>query len=1116
MRLMTFLLFFACFQVFAGVGYGQYVTINCKNERMELVLQKIEKQTGYSFFYNDQLMRNAGSVSITVTRTPLKDVLNRILAPIGLGYSIEDKVVIISKVTEKVVQVDQGKTVPQRNQLVPVVTQTVYRAFIRGLVQDEKGLPIPGASIIVTGTKRGTISNSSGEFLIDIQPGQSLTVTAVGYEPQQVAIEKEGRLLVKLKILEATEENVVINTGLFSRRKESFTGATTTFSGNELRTIGNLNVVQSLKTLDPSFIVLENNLQGSNPNALPTIELRGKTSLAAATLNDEFAEDPNQPLFILDGFPTTLQRITDLDINRIESVTLLKDAASTAIYGAKAANGVVVVETVKPKPGELRVSYNADFMLQMPDLSDYNLMNAAEKLEFERLAGRYTLYTNTLPEQQIALNQLYDNKLKEVQRGVNTYWMNEPLRTAVTNGHSLQVSGGSKEFMFSIGGNYRMFPGIMKGSGRNTYGANIDVTYRIDKFSFVNRFNLSGSNADESPYGSFSLYSRANPYYRKYNDDGSISKYLEQSINTTLGNYNVYNPLYDAQFNNINNSVGNQIQNQLSLIYSPGKEWRFSASANVIKNNASTKTFAPPELTRFEEVDLFKKGQYSRSNTTSNNFQLNVQAAYAKIIERNRININLQGELEHRDNNRESYIAVGFPAGSNGNPIFSFGYPENSRPGYANSIARRNNLLLSVNYSFDDTYFADLTGRMDGSTAFGSARKYTPFWSVGLGWNLHKRLLSKAAWINLLRLKGSIGYTGNQNIGSTSSTSTYTFEQAVNYFGQGMSLTTLGNNELEWQKTLTKNLSIDYTLFNNRLTGYVNFYDKNTDPLIVVLDLPASTGLYGYGMNAGMLNTKGVEFSARYAVIYKPKDRFIWNIGINGAALKSRYDNFGAALAGVNKNLLDDKSLTRYKDGYSPDDVWAVRSLGIDPATGKEIFLKINGQQTFDYSTDDIVRVGNSRPAVEGVINNSVSYKGLVASIALRYRYGGDIFNTVLFEKVENISIEGLKENQDKRALYERWKNPGDISQFKSISSTSTSPASSRFLQDNDILIGESISLGWQFMQQYNPWIKKLRAQSLGVTLYANDIFRWASTLNERGIDYPFSRNVSLKISASF
>ncbi|MCH5686845.1 TonB-dependent receptor plug domain-containing protein [Niabella sp. W65] len=208
--------------------------------------------------------------------------------------------------------------------------------------------------------------------------------------------------------------------------------------------MGNLNVVQSLKTLDPSFIVLENNLQGSNPNALPTIELRGKTSLAAATLNDEFAEDPNQPLFILDGFPTTLQRITDLDINRIESVTLLKDAASTAIYGAKAANGVVVVETVKPKPGELRVSYNADFMVQMPDLSDYNLMNAAEKLEFERLAGRYTLYTNTLPEQQLALNQLYDNKLKEVQRGVNTYWMNEPLRTAVTNGHSLQVSGEVK------------------------------------------------------------------------------------------------------------------------------------------------------------------------------------------------------------------------------------------------------------------------------------------------------------------------------------------------------------------------------------------------------------------------------------------------------------------------------------------------------------------------------------------------------------------------------------------------------------------------------------------------------------------------------------------------
>ena len=743
-------------------------------------------------------------------------------------------------------------------------------------------------------------------------------------------------------------------------------------------------------------------------------------------------------------------------------------------------------------------------------------MNATEKLEFERLAGRYKFFSNSQPESQFYLDQLYNDKLKDVKRGVNTYWMNEPLRTAITNGHSLNVSGGSKEFMFTVGGNYRSFPGVMKGSDRNTFGGNIDVVYRKGRFNFSNRFNINGTDADESPYGSFALYARANPYYKKYNDDGSIPKYSEFSKGTTYGDYAVYNPLFDAQLNNINNTKSNQFQNQLSIEYRPTNEWRFASSVNGSRGSSSNKTFLPPERTQFDEVDLFKRGRYSRNNAVTTEYQVNLQAAYAKVIGKNQINANMQGEIQSKNSNRENYTAVGFPAGSNGNPVFSFGYPTSERPGYANAISRRANLLLSLNYSFDQTYFADVTGRMDGSTSFGSARKYTPFWSAGLGWNLHRNLVNDIDWINLLRLKASMGYTGNQNIGSTSSTSTYTYITSVNYFGQGMGLTTLGNDDLRWQKTLQKNLSLEFGILKNRVTGSFSVYEKNTDPLIVVLDLPASTGVYGYGMNVGRMDAKGFEYNIRYSPIYRINERFIWTIGLNGSSIKTKYDKFGSTLAGLDKKLLESKSLIRYRDGYSPDDIWAVQSLGIDPSTGKEIFLKVNGQQTFDYSTEDIVRIGNSRPKFEGVISNSFNYKGFSLGMFIRYRYGGDMFNNALYQKVENISIDGLKQNQDKRALYDRWKNPGDIAQFKAISSTSSTPASSRFIQNNDMLIGESINIGWQFTKMYNPWLDKLRLQNLNFTVYTNDIFRWATTLNERGIDYPFTRNVSLKISASF
>ena len=182
-------------------------------------------------------------------------------------------------------------------------------------------------------------------------------------------------------------EDVVV-TGIFTRKKESFTGSASTYTAAELKTMGSQNILQSLKTLDPAFAILEDNQFGSDPNRLPNMEIRGKSSVLG--LRDELDADPNQPLFILDGFESSLAVINDLDINRIESITILKDAASTAIYGSKAANGVVVVETVKPKSGELQVSYNGNLNLSMPDLSSYNLMNAREKLEFERLAGGYS------------------------------------------------------------------------------------------------------------------------------------------------------------------------------------------------------------------------------------------------------------------------------------------------------------------------------------------------------------------------------------------------------------------------------------------------------------------------------------------------------------------------------------------------------------------------------------------------------------------------------------------------------------------------------------------------------------------------------------------------------
>ncbi|MGX5816843.1 SusC/RagA family TonB-linked outer membrane protein [Chitinophaga lutea] len=1104
MKMLSVLMLAAVMQVSAST-YAQTVTISGQQMPLRKLFKEIRKQTGYDFVYSSAVLSESATVDLEVKNAPLEDVLRLCFRDQPLTWAIVDKTIVVKR----------------RMAAAPVtpVAPVVQDGRVTGKVLDAGGRPIAGASVVVRGLPGGTTTNAQGEFsLIIRQEEVVLAISFVGYDPQLVRVRSGQQLTVRLQ--ERTEQikEVVISTGIFTRKKESFTGAIASVSGDQLRSVGNQNIVQSLKTLDPSFLVLENNLQGANPNTLPTIELRGKTSLTTNALQDQFGTDPNQPLFILDGFETTLRVINDLDINRVASITLLKDAASTALYGAKAANGVVVVETKKPVPGELRVSYTGDFRAEIPDLRSYNLMNAAEKLEFERLSRRYIPSGNSPDyEYQKVLDAQYYAKLAEVQRGVNTYWLREPIQTGFTNGHSVQVSGGSRELLFVAGANYKNISGAMKGSGRDMWGANMDLTYRKGKLNITNRLYLSGYKAKESPYGSFANFAGANPYYRMYNEDGSIPKYLERSTGVyETQQYVVANPLYNALLNSKNQTDNFAFQNALQMIYSITPQLQLQGSMQIAQGTVDTVRFSPPEHSEFDNAAVYERGRYSRGTIRNSGYQGNVMLTYARVFaSRHQLTSNLRAEIQEARNRYERMVAVGFPTGTNGNPAFAKSYEPYGRPGAGFTIYRRTNLLASVNYSYDQRYLLDATYRLDGSTAFGSANKYSPFWSAGVGWNLHNEgFLKDEAWIDQLKLRANIGVTGNQNLGSVSSISVYNFENGQNLFGQGLSLTTLGNPWLEWQKTVQSSAGADIVLLRNRFSATLNVYEKNTDPLVIGVTMPSSTGIQTFPLNVGRLSMKGMEFNIRYAPIYNLKDRIIWTIGGFGSMVKGTYGGFGNALEGLNKTQLDSKSLIRFRDGFSPDDIWAVQSLGIDPGTGNELFLTREGLTTFTYDAADIRRVGNTRPQIEGIANTQLTIKGFSLGVNLRYRWGGDVFNSALYNKVENIGVDQLRSNQDRRALYDRWQNPGDVAKFKSISITTTTPMSSRFVQKDNNLVGESINVGWQFLA--DSWIRHLSMKSLRVTAFMNDIFRASTVHTERGIDYPFANTVSMSLNASF
>lgn len=1050
------------------------------------IFDAISSQLRYDVFYNGEQLDLNRKVKFAQQVLNLEQVLDAV-ANNRFKYTLEDRTIILTPLT---------------------TPQTVNSVTLTGQVTDQSNTPLPGVTVLVKGTKLGTSTDPEGNFKLSLpqQENTILIFSFISMESQEVPV-GDPKKPIKV-ILKETAENLkeVVVTGIFTRKKESFTGSASTYTASELKTAGTQNILQSLKTLDPSFAILDNTLYGSDPNRLPNMEIRGKSSMLG--MRDELEADPNQPLFILDGFESSLSVINDMDINRIASITILKDAASTAIYGSKAANGVVVVETVKPQAGKLMVSYNGNANISMPDLSSYNLMNAKEKLAFEKLAGKYTPASWSATS-EFELQKLYNQKLAEIESGIDTYWLTEPLRVGVNQKHSLYIEGGEGSFLFGIGAGYNGISEVMEKSNREVISGNIDLIYRIKKFQFSNKFSMTNTKI-KNPIVDFSEYAAANPYYKKRDEEGNIGKWLENNDYTKAAN-----PLWNASQNSRDEGKQLALSNYFVAEYTPLEALKVRARFGISYGNDDTEKFISRNDTRFDTYEILKKGTFNTTNTRSNQYEGELSVTFAKLIGRHRLNAVLGGNLNSNKTLTQGYSAQGFPEGDFVYPSFSNGYPEGGSPTYYENTSRSMNGYFNLGYSFDDRYLMDFSLRENGSSVFGASKRYIGTWSVGLGWNLHKErfIADHLTWIDFLKLRASIGNPGNQNFSSSKTLTTFNFQLAsMNYFGMGAVLNQLGNPDLDWQITLDKNIGIDMTLIDKRLNITADYYHKVTDPLLINISMPLSSGTSSYLTNMGKQISQGLTLSASYYIIQKLDQRFSWLVRGNLRTQKTKLDKIGNKLDELNKSGQGHNTV-RYYNGADPDDIWAVKSAGIDPSTGRELFYDKEGNYTYDFSYDNEVICGNTRPKIEGVIGTSLNYKGFSVSMNFRYQTGASVFNEALFNKVENISVSGLNKNQDKRALYERWQNPGDKVRFKDIANAASTPMSSRFIQKENVLSMESVYVGYEF---YEGWIKKIGLSNLKIQASMRDVFRASTIKSERGTLYPFARSLELGLSFNF
>ncbi len=1120
-----FLMAALCMLLFTGslhaAGDEDYqrkkISVQATNETIEQVLDKISKSADVRFFYNHSALDFSKKITLNLKDIELREAVSKVLQ----GQKVE-------------IEYQPNHTIVLRPQRIP---DGITSINISGKIVDaSNNEPLIGASVVLKEQRGvGVVTDIDGNFRITVPEGgaSALVISYVGYEGEELAINGNGDmkdLTIKMTPASVEMEGVVV-TGMAPRKSESFTGSYVSVKGEELKKLSPNNLLQALQFFDPSFRIVENNSRGSDPNAMPEFQMRGNAQIgdfSNSSMNmlvGNYSNQPNMPLFVLDGFETTLQKIVDLDPERVASITILKDASATAIYGSRAANGVVVFETKKPLPGALNVTYSMNMGITAPDLSSYDLMDAAEKLQFEYDAGLFTRTPDGNPLNGASLAQMqnyYNHYKREIARGVDTYWLSEPVRTAVTHRHTLSVDGGDEALRYSLNLNYGNDPGVIKESGRQTLGFSLSLQYRRKKWNISNQLSIDNTKGTNSPYGSFGDYVKMNPYYTKTDEYGNYQKTIEvKPMGTGNENETVANPLYNTQFAHKDETKNFNVVDNFSLEFAMRENLRFTAQFSLTKGMSSGETFKSMNHTDFEKngTPLLERGTYNKSTGNTMNWSTNASINYNLTKDKHLLSMFARWEIAQNKSEGIFLEAKGFPNDNMTDFMFAQEIKKNNVNSNENTT-RSMGLTATVSYMYDFRYSLDFNIRGDISSQFGADTKMKPFWSVGARWNASREKWLEGSFVSNLVLRASYGITGSQNYDPYQAVEGYSFEDLMfQYLSSGVigaELKGFGNPDLDWSTTEDFSAAIELGFFQDRLTASVNYYNHYTDQLLLDNNIAPSTGFPTLMTNIGAISNKGVDVTLGFTPIQDYERQIQWNVSINGNHNQNKVKKLSNQIKKQNEKNLNDKTkpLPIYEEGKSTTQLFAVRSLGIDPATGNEIYLKRNGERTFFWEATDKVAVGDTQPKFRGGITSGLTWKDWSVNLGFTYELGAYTYNQTLVDRIENVN---LAYNADRRAAKDRWRKPGDMAKYRAITYDGrTTEVSSRFVQKKNEIAFSSISVGYHFDPKKFGFLKQCKIAGINLTGSMQDLGRISSVKQERGTDYPFARTVNLSMSVLF
>lgn len=1074
-RIMKISVFLMCISIgvlSAHTSYSQSTMFSLKvqNQSLKDVISQIESQSEYIFFYNDEAVDINKLVNVSISNATIYEILDKVLDKKKSDYKVIDRQVILFK------QDLPEEVLPD----VETIEQT--RINVTGSVKTETGEELIGVSVLEKGTTNGVITDVNGNFRIDVaNSNATLVFSYIGYEAQEIPLAGKNRVnIVLAEELASLDEVIVVAYG--TQKKSSVTGAIATVNAEKLKTVTTPNVNAMLQGKVAGVQVL--NTSG-RPGEAATIRIRGKGTLNSGV----------DPLWVIDGVVSGTG--AQLNPNEIESISVLKDAAATALYGSRATNGVILVTTKSGRLGENKVEVSAKFGVSKLNMGKFKLMNSQELYD----------YTESMANKENAGLGWFGRQLLDH----NTDWFDIATQTALTQNYTVSYTLGNEKVRSFLSGDYYTAESAIIGVDYNRYNIRSNTDYKVNnKLTIKTKF--SGSywhdfNNMHSIYNALTYL----PWDYPYNEDGSVRTGKEEDWHgRDASNY-----LYNRQWNY---SKGKQ----LGLTANIGFDYRitdyliFESNNNIGYRYQLTDEYTDPRSTS----GTADKGHLKASNAFTTTRYANQLLRFNK--EFNELhNVSAFLGYEYSDYKYETNNAEGrgIPQGAEVLGVAANAY----KVGGEKKEWAMQSVYFNANYTYNDKYMAQFSYRVDGSSRFGKDNRYGSFFTFGAGWAIDKEnFMQRFEFVDQLKLRASYGSIGNTP-GSDNYGYMTVYSLKTNYNGTPSAFPSrLGNPSLSWEKCYETNIALDVRLFN-RVSLNVDFYDKNTSDLLYQVTLPSVTGYDSQYQNIGAVRNRGWEITVSPDII-RTKD-FKWtmdfNIAINKSKIKELYEG---------KSQISDNKI--FEEGAEIDTWYMEEWAGVDIYTGDPMWYIYNedGTRTLTNELSKATRVkqGSSNPDFTGGIMTTFTYKDFSLSGAFSFVSGNKIYHSAR-QFYDNDGAYPTYNSMKLKDGWSRWEKPGDIATHpKPIAggNRDSQKRSGRYLEDGSFFRMNTLTLSYTLPGNL---LRKLGLKSGNVSLTGENLF---TITNFSGVDpevgagkdngdpgtdfYPMTRQFSLGLNLSF